>query len=182
MYMKKKIFTFCFFTFLLLLITGCTQKTVDPKPKEEKSNRPVADGVAFEATELEFYLPSDFQKSPTNGMLGVYEYYTGELKDMKATGIDVVVLIDALEEEFVWEDYIQTEAPAVKEGVTLKKKTLNDSDWYVGEQENIHYYYSVFRGNKYEVTIQMNDDSKDLYEDTIQMFEKTMYFEELEAN
>lgn len=178
--MKKKFFIFCLLLFVFCL-TGCgAQKTVDPASKEEKSNRPVAKGIAFETKELEFYLPEGFLKSPTNGMLGVFEFYTGEWKDAGPTGIDCMILLDSIDESFSIEDYVQTSAPALAEGISLEKKTINDSTWYVGESEKVHYYYASFRGHKYEVKITLNGEDNDLYDQTIQMFEKTMYFEELD--
>ena len=40
--------------------------------------RPTADGQAVEAYDLTFYVPESLTANEYNGMLGVYEFYTGE--------------------------------------------------------------------------------------------------------
>ena len=165
---------------LLFLVTGCVKKTVDPTPPEDKVERPVADGEAFTAKELDFYLPEEFGKSPTNGMLGVYEFYTGELKNAGPTGIDVMILVDLMDEDFVLEDYLQNESLASKNEVTLKKKTFNDVEWYVGQLDTTYYYYATFHGYHYDIEIRKIDDPNNLYDSAVKMFEKTLFFEELE--
>jgi hypothetical protein len=91
-----------------------------------------------------------------------------------------MILLDSIDESFQIEDYVQTGASVLAEGVSFEKKTINDSTWYVGESEKAHYYYTTFRDHKYEVKISLNGEDNDLYDQTIQMFEKTMYLEELD--
>ena len=175
--MYKKILLFILLITSLFIVTGCVQKTGDAEPK-----RPTAtEGLPFSALELEFYLPSSFLKSPNNGMLGVYEFYTGDLKDAGPTGIDVMILVKEIDKSFKTDEFINKDSMSVKDNVELKKVNINDYEWYKGKKNNKYYYCSTFRGHVYDIIIKENEDS-DIYKDTIRMFENTLFFEQLEVN
>ena len=174
----KKIFTIICIFIVLFMVTGCVKKTGDPVNKESK--RPVAEGEAYAVNNLAFFLPKELQKSPYNGMLGVYEYYTGEFKDAGPTGVDVMILTDKTDKEFDIKDYASNKSSGAKDKIEMKKTKINDYDWYVGKTDNINYYCCEFNDVVYEVIVKKNTDPTEIYEDVIKMLEKTMYLEEIE--
>lgn len=161
------------------MITGCVQKTGENEKKDERPT--VSEGRALSANELEFFLPEDLNKSPYNGMLGVYEFYTGELKDSGPTGMDIMILVDEVDENFDLEKFVNSESTGAKDGAKFKKKTINDYEWYVGEKDGNHYFVSIFHNNKYDVSTRENEDPNKVYDDAVIMFQKTLFFEELES-
>ena len=59
---------------------------------------------------------------------------------------------------------------------------INDYEWYKGKKKNQYYYTASFRNNVYDILIKNNEESDDLYKDTIRMFDETLFFEQLEVN
>ena len=176
--MKKFVILFCLILSVVCL-TGCVQKSGDPvvkeAPKDEKGFQKIIH-------ELSVYLPEVLETSPYNGMLGVYEYYTGEFKDAGPTGLDFMVLVDETPEDFKLEKYALKESTGAKKGHTLEKMEFNDYEWYGIVLEHEAYYCSEFNGNVYDISIIENDDLSKVFPDVIMMTEKTLYFEESEAN
>ena len=178
--MKKKVVLLLCLVLSFVCLTGCgVQKSVDPvveeTPKDEKGFQKIMN-------ELSVYLPEELQTSPYNGMLGVYEFYTGEFKDAGPTGLDYMVLVDEVPDDFKIEDYAKKNAKGAKKGYTLGKLKFNDHVWYGIVMEHEAYYCSEYNGYVYDISIVENDDLSKVYPDVIMMTEKTLYFEESDAN
>ena len=178
--MKKKFVLMFLFLPLLFTLTGCIQKTgeVDKvtvqKPKDDN-------GSFYTAKDLEFYLPTVFLKSPYNGMLGVYEFYTGEIKNDYPTEIDITILVDTVDDEFNLEEYAEKDASGVKDKITYRRKNINDHEWYIGNDKKNYYYCSFFNGNKYDIKISKNKDTNNIYDEAVSMFQSTLFFTENEV-
>ena len=175
----KKVLMIIVLFISIFMITGCVQKTGENEKKEARPT--VSEGRALSANELEFFLPEELNKSPYNGMLGVYEFYTGELKDAGPTGMDIIIVVHSVDDDFDVEKYANKESSGAMDGAKFKKKNINNHEWYVGEKNRSHYYVSSFHGNRYDISIWENDDPNKVYDDAVIMFEKTLFFEELEA-
>ena len=159
----------------ILLVSGCVQKTGDPV-KEKKSNRPtVSSGNAYDVYELEFYLPEQFKRNKDN-INTLYEFYTGKLKNKDSSELYVAITTKAIDENFKIKDYIKQQT-----NINYKSKKINKYDWYVAKYDKTAYYTSTYRSNLYTVEIRKNSDPDKIYNDTIKMFEKTLFFEVIEA-
>ena len=157
---------------LLLFVCGCVQKTGDGS---EKSKRPTSSsGNAYDVGEVEFYLPVTFIRNTSN-ITGKYEFYTGNLGKGKSSELYVLVLVKTVDENFDLDKYV-----ASKDGKYEKKK-INDFNWYKYNTDNANYYTSSYNGNVYDISIHKYSDPENMYKDTIKMFEKTLFFEIIEA-
>lgn len=174
--MHKKLFLLFIMFFSLFMVTGCVQKTGDTEKKRPEAE----DGNSFIAQELSFYLPKDFIRSPYYGMLGVYEVYTGDLKDSGATELDIMVLVDSIEEDFDMEQYLKMDSSFAKAKIEYTKKKINDYEWYIGEEGDHHYYCAMFHGNVYDITTTKKEDPTKIYSSALKMLEDTLYFEEMD--
>ncbi len=158
----------------IFLVAGCVQKTGDPV-KEKKSKRPTASGNAYDVLELEFYLPTQFKRNKDN-INTLYEFYTGKLEKQNSSELYVLVTTKAIDEKFKLEDYVKKQTD-----INYKSKKINKFDWYVAKYDKKSYYTATYRSNLYTVEIRKNSDPDKIYNDTIKMFERTLFFEIIEA-
>lgn len=179
--MKKVIFVVLLFLCIIGL-TGCgIRKTTDPTEKELLP-RPVSDdGRSIEIRDLKFYLPKKFVAKNTNGANGIFEYYTGDYVEFGPTGIDVYISYQATPEEFDLETYATKKSSGALAKAEMKKTTINEYEWYKGSVKEDYYYYGSTPEGVYDIHIHKNEDTLGIYQDTLDMFEKTLFIENRET-
>lgn len=188
----KKIFMLSgLFLGSLLIITGCgktnevsnnaIENTKQETKKEEKIVKPTADGVELTVESLNFFIPTGFTENSYNGMMGVYDYYTGNVT-LSELNVGVVVTWNGNYKDSNAKDYIENKSNIAKSihltNVTTEK--INGTNWYVFSSENNYYYATEYDENLYEVTVEKRNDPQNLFETTNQMVKKTLFFLETE--
>ncbi|MBP5246185.1 MAG: hypothetical protein J6036_06990 [Clostridia bacterium] len=144
------------------------------KPKAEN-------GINVDEYGLSFYVPENLTANPYNGMLYVWEFYTGEYTSSGyPDGVDVTMKISGLADDKTVDEYIRNDSrPANSNGVTpFVIKEINGSEWYTCNNGKIYYYGAEFGGNVFEIEI-MNGKTINgvTLESVISMLEQTLYFE-----
>ena len=193
----KKIFMLSGIIFVsLFVITGCGKSTdivnndntnsdvienSKTETKEEKIKKPTADGDEKTVESLNFFIPTGYTENSYNGMMGVYDYYTGSVT-LSELNVGVVVTWNGNYKDSSVLDYIKNKSNTAKSihlsDVTTEK--INGIDWYVFSNENNYYYAAEFDENLYEVTVEKRNDPQNLFETTNEMVKKTLFFLETE--
>ena len=188
--MKKIFMIIGLFLGSLFIITGC-EKTNEvsnnvienskTEAKEEKIEKPTADGVELIVESLNFFIPTGFTENSYNGMMGVYDYYTGNVT-LSELNVGVVVTWNGNYKDTNALDYIKNKSNTAKSihlsDVTAEK--INGREWYVFSNENNYYYAAEYNENLYEVTVEKRNDPQNLFKKTNEMVKKTLFFLETE--
>ena len=174
----------------LFVITGCEKNNTNnsnvienakTEKKEEKIVKPTADKKKKNVKGLNFYIPAGFNENPYNGMMGVYDYYTGNVT-LSELNVGVVVTWNGNYEDSSAKDYIENKSNTAKSihltNVTTEK--INGYEWYVFSNENNYYYAAEYDENLYEVTVEKRNDPQNLFQTTNEMVKKTLFFLETE--
>ena len=187
----KKIFILISIVFVeLFIITGCGSESkgntvVDNKKEatkeEEKIVKPTAEGDEKTVESLNFFIPAGFTENSYNGMMGVYDYYTGNVT-LSELNVGVVVTWNGNYKDSNALEYIENKSNTAKSihltNVTTEK--INGKDWYVFSNDNNYYYASEYDENLYEVTVEKRKDPQNLFETTKKKKKKTLFFLETE--
>ena len=150
-------------------------------PRESTSSvpvsRPAAAAQEVRAYDVSFYLPESLIANEWNGMMGVYDFYTGIYSGTRPTGMDFVLTISsdsAVDGELT--DYARTAseketgAPAEPEEVTY-----NGGAWVrVSPGADYVNYYALFNGSLYEIETRRGGDTAENYAAALQMLEQTL--------
>lgn len=147
---------------------------------KRQQNRPKADGEDFDQYGLALYIPNGFTANPYNGMLYVWDYYTGSYVGNYPDGIDINIKINGLKEGKTFDEYVRNDSrPAKSAGVTpFEVKNLNGHDWYTCNNGKIYYYGAEFMGNTYEIEVRDGKTYNGITLQTaLEMLEKTLFFE-----
>ncbi len=150
--------------------------------KQREERKPKAEGgINVDEYGLSFYVPEALNPNPYNGMLYVWEFYTGDYTSSGyPEGIDVTLNVRGLEEGVDADTYIRNNSrPANSSGVTpFEIKEINGADWYTCNNGLIYYYGAEYGGNVFEIEIRNGKviDGVTL-ESVFDMLEKTLYFE-----
>ena len=140
-----------------------------------KPVRPTADGQEVAAFDVSFYLPGDLTPNPYNGMLGVYEFYTGEFSGSRPTGMDfsLSVLAESNTKGDA-EGYARENAP--KNATVMEKKTFNGTEWMVfAADDGTTYYCTTFNDGLYEITAKRGNESAEAFKAAVDMMESTLF-------
>lgn len=146
---------------------------------ERKANAPTADGtqVDLDYYGVSYYVPSAMKANEYNGMLGVYDFYTGEYVGTGVTGVDINLRLGSIDGDMSLEEYVRTESSPAKYGniTDFEAKELNGSTWWVCSQGEHYYYASENLGCLYEFDITGGQDFGVTLAELLEMFEETVY-------
>ncbi len=176
--MKKKVLIGFVLMISLLMITGCGNKT-NENEKAKKREKPTADGVEKTIVKLNLFIPEGYTDNTYNGMMGVYDFYTGDVtgSDLNV-GVVVTYSKNYTDNDMSAKQYIELKSN-VAQSIHLskvKKETINEIDWFTFSNENAYYYAAEYEDNLYEVTVKKKNDSKELFTKTNDMVKKTLFF------
>ena len=145
--------------------------------KEEVVEKPTAQGDEKTVEQLNFFVPQGFNSNSYNGMMGIYDFYTGENSGLEVNVV-VVVTYSGNFKDMSAKDYILKESNTAK-SIKLDKvseETINGSKWYLFSNSNNYYYASLFNDSLYEVTISKKSDPDNIFKNTNEMVKKTLFF------
>lgn len=152
---------------------------VKVKRKNAQNDAPTGDGihVNLEDYGISFYMPNGMVANEYNGILGVYDYYTGEYYGTMPTGVDLNLVVTGVDDDMTAETYAKTKSRAVNyEGVTeLWEKELNGAVWWTGSTGTLTYYATKSHGCIYEFYVTDGQDLGVTKADVIKLLEKTVY-------
>ena len=160
-------------------IAAQTESEPDPttEPEPETVSRPTADGQAVEAYDISFYLPESMIANEWNGMLGVYDFYTGENTTGTPTGMDITLSATAESNTDGDLDAYARKASASKSGVTAEPatETINGMDWLVFRQDGKVNYFAVFNQGLYEIYASRGGETEESFRAAVAMLEETLF-------
>ena len=139
--------------------------------------RPTADGQAVEAYDISFYLPESLTANEWNGMLGVYDFYTGENTTGTPTGMDITLSATAESNaDGDLESYARATS-AQKYGLTadLATETINGADWLILQADGQKDYYAIFNSGLYEIHTLRGGETQEAYDAAVAMLEETLF-------
>ncbi len=146
---------------------------------KREERKPTADGQNIDEYGLSFYIPNAMKANPYNGMLYVWDFYTGEQVGYSVEGVAVTLKISGLGDKDI-DTYVRNNSrPAKSTGVTpFETKEINGKTWYTCNNGTIYYYAAEFLGNVYEIEVSNGKviDGVTL-EDTLKMLDDTLFFE-----
>ncbi|MBR0303609.1 MAG: hypothetical protein IJQ80_07145 [Clostridia bacterium] len=151
------------------------EDTTEEVPEEVE--RPSADGQEVRSYDLSFYLPDFLTANEYNGMLGVYEFYTGDFSGSKPSGIDfTLVTYDESEANGDLRAYARDEV-----GIQVEPEEVdfNGTTWlrYTVDEGHVGYFV-IFNTVLYKITTEMGSDTKENYDAARAMFEETLFLAE----
>ena len=154
--------------------------TIYAVKREER--RPKADGedIDISGYGLSLFIPNGFTANEYNGMLYVWEYYTGSYVGSYPDGVDVTIKINGFDEGKDFDTYVRNDSrPAKSTGVTpFVTKEINGHTWYTCNNGTIYYYGAEFMGNAYEIETKNGKTYNGItLQNTLDMMEKTLFFE-----
>ncbi len=140
-------------------------------------SRPAGDVQEVRAYDVSFYLPESLTANEWNGMMGVYEFYTGVYSGTRPTGIDVVLTVSSdaavngeLTDHARSASEKETGAPAEPEAATY-----NGGAWVrVSPNAEFVNYYALYNGSLYEIETRRGGDTEENYAAVLQMLEQTL--------
>lgn len=176
----KKVGYLVLILLFVVMVTGCGKKITDGKEKELIPRPVVEEGKDIIIKDLKFFLPNDFIVKSNNGENGIYEYYTGDYVEFGPTGIDVYITHQLLGSDFNFDQYATTKSAAAIVKAKMKKVTINSHEWYKARVKDDYYYFGYSPEGSFDIHIRKYEDKTNLYDDTIKMFEETLFFENLE--
>ena len=149
---------------------------------EEAPGKPSEpDGSSLhQSYDLQYSLPDWMLAMKYNGMLGVYEFYTGDFNG-SPTGLDFAVEVysdSELKGESL-ETYVLTRSRAKAAGLTaIERVTYNGFEWLrLTDGVSAAYYYAVFNEGLYCLLALQGNDTAENYLTARNMLEQTLYFE-----
>lgn len=154
----------------------------EPAPtsaEPEPVSRPTADGQAVEAYDLSFYVPSDLTPNEYNGMLGVYEFYTGEFVGSKPSGLDITLSVsDESNANGDLTAYAKKNSE-LRSDLTAEPETVtfNDRTWLRISGDGKADYYAIYNSGLYEIYTQRGGDTQENYDAAVSMLEETLFLE-----
>lgn len=155
------------------------QALVKKQRKEAQDKIPTGDGVQInlESYGISFYIPSQMQANEYNGMLGVYDYYSGTYSGNSPSGVDLNLVVTGIDDDMTAETYAKTKSRAARyEGMTeFWEKELNGITWWTGKNGKFTYYATTNQGCVYEFYLTDGQDFGVTLADLIALFEKTVY-------
>lgn len=147
--------------------------------KTAQNDAPTGDGIHVNIEEygISFYMPEGMVANEYNGMLGVYDYYTGVYYGTRPTGVDLNLVATRVDDDMTAEIYAKTKSRAVNyEGVTeLEEKELNGVTWWTGSAGTLTYYAAKNLGVVYEFYVTDGEKLGVTKEDVIELLEETVY-------
>ena len=159
-----------------------SEKEIETEKKTGSvSSRPEADGLEVKAYDITFYLPKELTANEWNGMLGVYDYYTGEYVGSAPTGLDITLVVSG-------ESAADGDLPSFAQREIYKNfgikdvfpesSEFNGKEWlkYRADDGRI-YYCAIFNEGVYEIVAKPGGEETAKFEKTVEMMEKTLYFE-----
>ena len=160
---------------------GPSSEEPEPSSEEPGPTAPEAPegGVFHKSFELTYYLPDFLLAMKYNGMLGVYEFYTGSFNG-SPTGLDFAVEvydIDELRDEPL-ETYVLTRSRAAAAGLKdIELVEYNGYTWLrLTNGSNATYYYATFGDYLYCILTLQGYDTAENYLTTRDMLEQTLFF------
>ena len=158
------------------------ERYTDLFQKQREERKPKAEnGINVDEYGLSFYVPENLTANPYNGMLYVWEFYTGDYTSSGyPDGVDVTLKISGLPDGRTVDEYIRNDSrPANSNGVTpFVIKEINGSEWYTCNNGKIYYYGAEFGGNVFEIEIINGKTINGVTLDSVtSMLEQTLYFE-----
>ena len=151
------------------------EDTTEAEP--ETVARPTADGQAVEAYDLSFYLPSDITANEYNGMLGVYEFYTGDHSGSRPTGMDISISVTAESNAKGDLNTYARETGAQRNHMAAEPATesINGFDWLVFREDGKINYFAIFNEGLYEIYAERGGESDDAFNAAVAMLEQTLF-------
>jgi len=146
-------------------------------PEPETVARPTADGQAVEAYDLSFYLPEGLTANEYNGMLGFYEFYTGEFAGSKPSGMDFSLLATAESNAKGDLEAYAREAGAGRNRMTAEPETetINGTDWLVFREDGKVNFFAIFNNGLYEIYAERGGDTEENFSAALSMLEETLF-------
>ena len=157
--------------------TEATEEATDETTAEPVS-RPTADGQLVEAYDITFYLPEFLTANSYNGMLGVYDFYTGEYITSRPSGMDVALSVtaDSNVESTLAEyaaEHVKNRLGAEVEAVETE---LNGFTWLkYTVSDGACAYFAIFNEGLYEIYAERGGDTQENYDAAIAMMEQTLF-------
>lgn len=152
---------------------------VQQRRKTAQNDAPTGDGIHVNIEEygISFYMPNGMVTNEYSGVLGVYDYYTGEYHGTRPTGVDLTLVATGVDDDMTAETYAKTKSRAVNyEGVTeLWEKELNGVTWWTGSAGILTYYAAKNRGVIYEFYVMDGENLGVTKADVIKLLEETVY-------
>ncbi len=164
---------------------GTSEVPTSMEPEPSSPEAPVkptepAGSKLHQAYDLFYPLPDWILAMKYNGMMGVYEFYTGDFNG-SPTGLDFAVEVYSDEElnGETLETYVLTRSRAKKAGLTaIEHVNYNGYDWLrLTNGADATYYYAVFNEGLYCLLALQNADTAENYLTARDMLEQTLFFE-----
>lgn len=140
--------------------------------------RPTADGQEVAAYDVSFYLPESLTANEWNGMLGVYDFYTGEYSGSYPTGMDIALSVTDESNANGDLGAYAREASAKLTATDIEPEEIdfNGTTWLRFKSgEIMTNYYTIFNGGLYEITTRAGGEAKENYDAAIAMLEETLF-------
>ena len=148
-------------------------------PTAESVSRPTADGGQLvKAYDITFYLPEFLTANEWNGMMGVYDYYTGEYYNSRPSGMDVALSVTAdTNVKTTLTDYAREEtAKRLGAEVTPEETELNGFTWLkCTVSETKCAYFAIVNEGLYEIYAERGGDTQENYDAAVKMLEQTLF-------
>lgn len=157
--------------------TPVSDATEPTEPEPETVSRPTADGQAVEAYDISFYLPEDMTANEWNGMLGVYDFYTGENLTGTPTGMDITLSATAESNADGDLNAYARKMSADKTGVTAEPaaETFNGTEWLVFREDGKVNYFAIFNNGLYEIYAARGGETEENFKAALAMLEETLF-------
>ena len=151
------------------------EDTTEPEP--ETVARPTADGQAVEAYDLSFYVPNSMTANEYNGMLGVYEFYTGEYAGSKPSGMVITLSASAESNADGDLEAYARETGSSRNGMAAEPATesINGFDWLVFREDGKINYFAIFNKGLYEIYAERGGDTEEAFSAAVDMLEQTLF-------
>ncbi|MBQ7688315.1 MAG: hypothetical protein IJT27_03755 [Clostridia bacterium] len=168
----------------VLIIEGDTAEpdAADADATDETEAEPVsyptADGQNVKAYDVSFYLPENLTPNGYNGMLGVYEFYTGDYSNSSPTGMDFTLMVSAESNTNGDLAAYARDASRKSSGADAEPEEVefNGFTWlrFTVSADQVN-YYAVFNDGLYEIVTRRGGDTQENYDAAKQMLEDTLF-------
>ena len=202
--MKKTVSVLCILLSLLLAVSAFAacgkQKTPEPDTAAPTDNAPDTEapestdeiteapatvvyptaegGQAVQTYDISFYVPDTLTPNTYNGMLGVYEFYTGEYVNSRPSGLDITLCVSAESNTNGDLDAYARDASRKAAGAEVEPEEaeINGATWlrFTVGTEAVN-YYAVFNDGLYEITCKKGGDTQENFDATVKMLEDTLF-------
>ena len=156
-----------------------TESETETETEAEPEPAPSAGGEAERVYDLVFELPAGLTAGSYNGLVGVYEWYSGEMANGVPTGIYFAFVCDSESKaEGGLEKYVAESSEAAQKGFTSPEKvTFNGQEWLRCQiSDGEIYYYTIYGGILYTIMTFEGDVSAEEYASGIGILEQTLFF------